>query len=147
MQHFSHFIADISTLPWPALIAITGGMLITIVVIVGGLIVANRRQAMWHQTARLALEKGQPLPKPLDAEEREASEKNEQRDGRNDVRSGLIMMAVGGGLYLFLANLVSHALGLVGAIPGFIGVALFAYGLISLFLNKDKSTPPPSDRA
>lgn len=144
MQYFSHLIADISTLPWPALIAISGGMLITVVVIVGGLIVANRRQAMWHETARLALEKGQPLPKPLDAEE---SGKNEQRDGRNDLRSGLIMMAVGGGLYLFLSNLVSHALGLVGAIPGFIGVALFLYGLVSLFLNKDKSTPPPSDRA
>jgi hypothetical protein len=139
--------ADISSLPWPAIIAISGGMLITIVVIVGGLLFAHRRQAMWHETARLALEKGQPLPKPLDDEDNSEPVKREQRDGRNDLRAGLIMIGVGAGLYIFLANFISHGLGLVGAIPGFIGVALFLYGLTSLLLTKHDSTPPPSDRA
>jgi hypothetical protein len=147
MQYFNHLIADISSLPWPALIAISGGMLITVVVIVGGLIFAHRRQALWHETARIALEKGQPLPKPLDDEDTGEPGAREKRDGRGDLRSGMVLMAVGAGLYIFLGNFISHGLGLVGAIPGFIGVALFLYGLISLLLNKDRPTPPPSDRA
>lgn len=41
-------------------------MLLTIVIIVGGLILAYHRQRQWHETARLALEKGQPLPAAQD---------------------------------------------------------------------------------
>jgi hypothetical protein len=145
MNNVLSHIADISNLPWPAIIAIAGGMLIAIVAIVGGLITANRRQAMWHETARIALEKGQPLPRLPEDEEPAPSATRSVRDGRNDIRSGLIMMGVGAGLYLFLGKFINDNLGLVGAIPGFIGAALFVFGLISLSF-KDKTTPPPSDR-
>ena len=41
-------IADLSNLPWVAIIAVAGGILLTIVIIVGGLIFAHRRQQLWH---------------------------------------------------------------------------------------------------
>ena len=127
---------------WIAIIAIAGGIAIAVVAIVGGLITANRRQAMWHETARLALEKGQPVPKSPDDEAEEREEKN--NDG-GDIRAGLILIAVGGGLYLFLGSIGGSKIGYVGAIPGFIGIALLVFGMITLgFKRKD---PPPSDRS
>ena len=60
------------------------------------------------------------------------------------MRAGLILIAVGGGLYLFLNALVGRALGLVGAIPGFIGVALLLYATLSLLFNRKDA--PPADR-
>lgn len=127
---------------WIAVIAIAGGIVISVVAIVGGLIIANRRQAMWHETARVALEKGQPMPKSPDDEAEEVAEK--KSDG-GDIRAGLILIAVGGGLYLFLSNIGGGKVGYVGAIPGFIGVALLAFGMISLGYKR-KNTPP-SDRS
>src|SRR6187402_3139433 len=106
---------------WIAVIAIAGGITVAVIAIVGGLITANRRQAMWHETARIALEKGQPVPKSPDEADVEQEEK--QSTG-GDIRAGLILIAVGSGLYLFLGNLTGSKVGYVGAIPGFIGVAL-----------------------
>lgn len=127
---------------WIAVIAIAGGIVIAVVAIVGGLITANRRQAMWHETARVALEKGQPMPKSPDDEAEEREEKNSEG---GDIRAGLILIAVGGGLYLFLSSIGGSKIGYVGAIPGFIGVALLVFGMITLgYKRKD---PPPSDRS
>jgi hypothetical protein len=126
---------------WIAILAIAGGIVIAVVAIVGGLITANRRQAMWHETARVALEKGLPMPKSPDEVDTEQEEK--QSTG-GDIRAGLILIAVGGGLYLFLNSIGGAKIGYVGAIPGFIGVALLLFGLLSLtFKRKD---PPPADR-
>jgi hypothetical protein len=125
---------------WIAVIAIAGGIVIAVVAIVGGLITANRRQAMWHETARVALEKGQPMPKSPDEVDVEQEEK--QSTG-GDIRAGLILIAVGGGLYLFLGSIGGSKIGYVGAIPGFIGVALLLFGLISLAFKRN-DPPPPS---
>ena len=59
----------------------------------------------------------------------------------NDLRSGLVLIAVGAGLYLFLGSLAGRSLGLVGAIPGFIGVALLLNALLSATFRR-KDTPP-----
>ena len=126
---------------WIAVIAIAGGIVIAVVAIVGGLITANRRQAMWHETARVALEKGQPMPKSPDEVDVEQEEK--QSTG-GDIRAGLILIAVGGGLYLFLGSIGGSKIGYVGAIPGFIGVALLLFGLISLAFKRND--PPPANR-
>jgi hypothetical protein len=147
MEHSLSPIASLAPLlagvdgTWIAILAIAGGIVIAVVAIVGGLITANRRQAMWHETARVALEKGQPMPKsPDDEAEAEAERKSEG----SDIRSGLILIAVGGGLYLFMNAIGGSKIGYVGAIPGFIGVALLLFGLLSLtFKRKD---PPPADR-
>ena len=135
----SHLIADISNLPWVAIIAVGGGILLTIVIIVGGLLFANRRQQLWHETARLALEKGQPLPAALD----ETAETREPYKSGNDIRTGLILIATGVGLCLFLNALVGRGLAYVGAIPGLIGSALLLYGLLSA-ASKRNDPPPPS---
>jgi len=126
---------------WIAVIAIAGGIVIAVVAIVGGLITANRRQAMWHETARIALEKGQPIPKSPDDEAEEKAEKN---SNGGDIRAGLILIAVGAGLYLFLNNIAGPKIGFVGAIPGLIGVSLLLFGALGLAV-KGKN-PPPTDR-
>ena len=135
---FSHLIADISTLPWVAIIAVGGGILLTIVVIVGGLIIAHHRQRLWHETARLALEKGQPLP--TEARETPSGPPAERGSGA-DLRAGLICIGVGVGLFLFFDALMGRGMAYVGAIPGFIGVALVLYAVLSSSVAP-KSNPP-----
>ena len=58
----SLLIAEISGAQWIAIAAILGGLTFTILLIVFGLKFVQRRQELWHETARVALEKGQPLP-------------------------------------------------------------------------------------
>src|SRR5882672_8919863 len=68
--------------------------------LLGGIIAYNamhfkaesRRQ--WHETARIALEKGQPLPRLPDDDEPVPSDVP-KRSGNGDIRSGLILIAVG----------------------------------------------------
>lgn len=98
----------------------------------------NRDREMWHQTARLAIEKGQPVP-PMPMPEplsRPAS-----YSGPRDIRSGLILIAVGAGLALFLGQQNAPRLGYVGAIPGFIGAALLFHGLIHTLTRKPTLLP------
>jgi hypothetical protein len=135
------FIADISNLPWIAIIAVSGGFLVAIVAMVSGIWFAQRRQQMWHETARVALEKGQPLPPALDDDGKAVEPKKHNR--YSDIRTGLILIAVGGGLYLFFDGLGGSKFAFVGAIPGFIGVALLLYGLASAAFGS-KQTPPQS---
>ena len=147
MEPSSHLIASLNPLlgslegTWIAVIAIIGGILIAVVTIIGGLLIANRRQAMWHETARVALEKGQPLPRMPDEDDEEKPAKNE---AGGDIRAGLILIAVGAGLYVFLGSMGGSRIGYVGAIPGFIGVALLLFGLLSLVFKR--KNPPPPDR-
>jgi hypothetical protein len=109
-----------------------------------GMYFHNRRTEQWHQTARLALEKGQPLPTPPAAD---AESRNPPRQAGDDVRSGLILIAVGIGLYVFLAHFISPGLGAVGAIPGFIGVAFLLYGGACLFFGRNRPHDPTSPRS
>ncbi|HEX2861294.1 MAG TPA: DUF6249 domain-containing protein [Lacunisphaera sp.] len=140
MNQYHPLLAEITTLPWVAIIAVGGGILLTIVIIIGGLIIAHHRQKFWHETARLALEKGHPLPAPLDAS---TADKDQPYNPASDIRTGLIMIATGAGLYLFFLSLFNGWMKFVGAIPGFIGVALLLYGsLHALFGRKSPSRPP-----
>jgi len=84
----------------------------------------HRNQRLRHETIRLALEKGQPLPPDLlDARPR--------RDPAfRDLRRGLVLLAVGLGIGLFL--FVSPPTGgpertwAVGFVPGLMGVSFLA---------------------
>ena len=118
------------------------GIILAGVIVVSAMYFHYRRREMWHQTARLALEKGQPLPSlPND----QAPNRNQRRDGNtNDIRAGLILLATGAGLYVFLGTFLGRGLGYVGAIPGFIGVALLLNGLFAAF--SARNNPTPSDR-
>jgi hypothetical protein len=111
----------------------------------------HQKQLAWHQTARLALEKGQPMPPPpmsdeelkyapapptMSAAEWQQAQRTQQR--RRDLRAGLILLAVGGGLYLMLREMSGTDVAMVGAIPGLIGVALLLHGLLDRVLTGNK---------
>jgi len=126
-------------------IPLIGIMIPIIVLILGGaiaivaIVLHHRRQALWHETARIALEKGQPMPAPPQSdEEREhtpppglTAQQWEQfrvaRERSDGIRNGLILIGVGAGLALMLQD--NHTR-YVGAIPGFIGVAMLIHALL-----------------
>jgi len=145
MHHLLPTLADLTNLPWVAIIAISGAFLVTIVIAALGIIFGTRhnerRQAMWHETARIALEKGQPLP-PLPDDMRGVATEDRPR---NDFRAGLILFGVGAGIYLFFTSFGLHNLRFAGAIPGFIGVALLLYATLNTLLAKrpDDRSPRP----
>lgn len=102
----------------------------------------HRRRELWHETARIALERGQPLPPPdlYDQAEKEEIEKDRVAD--HDVRGGMVLIAVGIGLWIMFSGF-APGLRYIGAIPGLIGVALLLYALI---MRKDRQPPqdPPA---
>jgi hypothetical protein len=137
---FSQFLANISDIPWVALVAIIGSFLMGPVVIFIVFQSIQRRHQLWHDTARVALEKGQPLP-PMPADV--APPPPTENKPANDIRTGLILIATGAGLFLFLNSLVGRGLGLVGAIPVFIGVALLLFGVLTAVIKRNRT---PTDR-
>lgn len=133
-------LAEISGAQWIAISAIIGGLTFAILLIRFGLNFVQRRQELWHETARLALEKGQPLP-PMPRDMQPAKDKEDE----SDLRTGLVMIAVGAGLYLFFKFLFGGWMGMayVGAIPGFIGAALLLHALGKAAFGRKN---PPSGR-
>lgn len=140
---FSQFLASIETIPWVAIVAIIGSFVMGPVIIFIVFQSIQRRHQLWHETARVALEKGQPLP-PMPADV--APPPPTETKPTNDIRTGLILIATGGGLFLFLNTLVGRGLGFVGAIPGFIGVALLLFGILNAILTTRRNRTP-SDRS
>jgi hypothetical protein len=113
-------------------------MLLAAVIVVSVQFFRNRDREMWHQTARLAIEKGQPVPPmPLP----EPPSRPAPYSGPRDIRTGLILIAVGAGLALFLGQQNAPRLGYLGAIPGFIGAALLLHGLIHTLTRKPTLLP------
>lgn len=109
---------------------------------IAGMYFHHQRQRLWHETARIALEKGRPLPNLGDAKDHR---RDKSRDGsnRHDLRAGLILIGVGAGIYLFFESVGgAHGPRFIGAIPGFIGVALLLHALLNAVLPKKN---PPSD--
>lgn len=110
-------------------------------IVVSAIYFHNRRREMWHQTARLALEKGQPIPPLPDVEQHERRITTPPREqAANDIRAGLICIGVGAALYLFLGALIGPAFAYIGAIPGFVGIALLLFGFARLFAERKNST-------
>lgn len=95
-----------------------------------------------QKTIRMAIEKGQPLPAEyLDSLQKSGATIGKMKTPVNDIRSGLILMAVALGLVVldFVKNdYVFETLSGVAAIPGFIGVALLIMGIVGLN-NQKKS--------
>lgn len=126
----------------PHMIAIVvpiAGMILGGIMAVSAMYFSHQRRQLWHETARIALERGQPLP--VNPEDDGKNLRLRVRTGRNDVRSGLILISVGAGLYFFLWQAGARDAAAVGAIPGFIGVALLLFGLFSSPTPKDPSAP------
>ena len=90
-----------------------------------------------HETMRKAIETGQTLPDEfVKGLQQSVKTKN---DPMNDIRAGIILLAVAGGLmtwdYLGALDTIGVMTG-IAAIPGFIGIALFLLGLIGLMSKK-----------
>jgi hypothetical protein len=131
------------------------GMLIPITamfVVVAGQYFKNQSRKMWHETARIALEKGQPVPlapPTLSPAIEEALGKrleleNRPSTGRGDIKAGLILIAIAAGMYVSRNNFGGNSEGphifiFGGEIMGFIGLALLLNALITFLTTRKKS--------
>jgi hypothetical protein len=122
------------------LIAIVAPLFCAAFIIGAILYYKHTRAQLWHETARLALEKGQPLPVPPDES---ARARVEIRGERNDVRTGLILIGVGVGIAMFFNGVHAHEAMGIGAIPLCIGVALLLFGLFSRRKPAPTTALPP----
>ena len=99
----------------------------------------SRSKEQLLQTLQTAYEKGQPVPpdliESLSAEPRLASRSPAER-AYNDVRSGIVSVAVALGLvvlgwgFSYEEDEAFYVFAGIAAIPGFIGLALIALGLL-----------------
>ncbi len=110
-----------------------GGMAIGLIFGIAAMYFHHQRRVLWHETARIALEKGQPLPPGLSASN---SSDHSQSSPGNDIRGGLISIAVGAGLYLFFEGFGMGPLRFVGAIPAFVGLAMLLFGILAALRRK-----------
>ena len=109
------------TVQWLAAVALPVG----IVAIV--LTFRHRRQKLAHETMRLMIEKGLPVPTEL------INPPSPVKPPKSDLRRGLIWLAVGIGLaILLLKTFEDSGLWAMGLIPAFIGVAYLLCWVIGL---------------
>ena len=116
-----------------------------LVIIVSAMYFGHQRDKLWHETARAAIEKGQPVPLAP------SGCRNPRRKGWRDLRAGLIVLAIG------LAFFLSH--GFPGGHDGFhsrfefpgyiftgIGIALIVSALLQGLFSprKDDVRDPPA---
>jgi len=144
---FSHIIP---------VVAIIAPFMMIICVSVAKSIARTQQERMRCEVMRAAIERGQPIPpealRPLPDDEDDSCGRSRPPSPQNDIRAGMICIGVGVGLYLMLATFSIggfdglHGLRWVGAIPGFIGVALLAYGLIQQSTGSS-SRPMPGQKA
>jgi hypothetical protein len=102
----------------------------------------NRERERWHATVRLALEKGVPIP-AMTGSSTPSPEVIREKQRLGFVVGGLVNIAIGIGVFAGLSSLEGASqTRYFGLIPGLIGVALLACGLI--FFRKP---PTPGDQA
>ncbi len=105
----------------------------------------REREAYYrYELGRQAIEKGyvpeEKLLELLDSERR-----NRWLGRKEGARlAGLILFALGIGLIIALGNLDDHLVGL-GALPMFLGIALFVYGLFFAPKDIEEKTPAEED--
>lgn len=122
------------------------GIVLAGVITVSAMYFKHQRRRLWHETARLALEKGQPLP-PTGADLRPRETDRETAGDipvAHDIRGGLVLIGVGLGLWMMFGQFADR-MRFVGAIPGFIGVALLLFGLGRVIFGRrssDRNDPP-----
>lgn len=110
-------------------------------VAIAGIYFHHQKQKLLHETARLSLERGQPIPPDILAQmtRDEDAKPSGPRRPADDIRTGLILIGVGAGVYLFFEALGVEKMRFVGAIPGFIGVALLLFGVVSAAMARAKA--------
>ncbi len=115
-------------------IVAVGGFFVTVIVVIAIVFTTGvRKNAERQKTLRMAIERSEDLsPEVMNA--LQAMQKK-PKTPMNDVRAGLILMAVAAGLVLwrFLDHgEIGGGLAGIAAVPGMIGVALLILGIIGL---------------
>jgi len=108
----------------------------TAIIVVVSMYVRHRARQMRHETIRLALEKGQPLPPEV------------LSSPRSDLARGVRLIALGIGLALFLYIMAPSGVGLHGHHGSVwaVGLILIAIGvghLLSHWLTRERPPPGP----
>lgn len=104
-------------------------------VAISGMYFKHQQRRAWADLARLALEKGQPVPVPADRDWDDAEGRTRKdkpvRQG-SDVRRGLIMLAIGAGMFATIRQSDHADSGwyTFAYVPAFIGVALLLNALL-----------------
>lgn len=133
-------IAFLDLQPWSIAIFVPiAGLVFAAVFGLAGMYFHHRKQELWHQTARVALEKGQPLPPMLEGMENAPTNyANPQARWRGYFIGGLINIGVGAALYIALGQIPNthFNVGYFGLIPGFVGVALLIGAAVEAFVSK-----------
>lgn len=97
----------------------------------------SRDKADMNKTMRMAIERGDALPPDLLDNLRP---RKKPRTPMNDIRAGIILIAIAGGFmawnYIDRGH-IGGGLSGVAAIPGLIGVALLLLGIIGSMTRKD----------
>ena len=132
------------------IVAVAGAYSIPILIIGLSLFFRYRRRKLQHETLRMFIEKGQPIPPQLLAEPWQGLDYTPPP--RNDLRRGLIWVAIG--LALMLGNfhfgnvpgvpwLAFTGIGFrIGLIPLFIGIAFISSHLVQ-GKGATSGSPPP----
>ncbi len=155
LPDFASVTSDIASLG--GLLIPLGGLVFAAVIIIGSSWFKNQERQRWHETARIALEKGQPIPARADLMDEKLAEKllatgrpaaiSRHRQVMGFVTGGLINIAVGAGLYFGLAHMPgAEEARYFALIPGLIGVALLIVGLLYAYLFRstfDSGDRPP----
>lgn len=125
------------------IVAIIAPFVMIISIQVAKSIARTQQERMRCEVIRTAIERGQPIPadvfKPLPTEDEAEflAQANRPATPQFDIRTGLICVGAGLGLYLMFATFEVggfdglRGLRWIGAIPGFVGVALIVNGLIN----------------
>ncbi len=123
------------------------GMIFALLVVALTAHFRDREQLRRHETARLALEKGQAIPVFSDAWNANVPRPARQRSWVGLMIGGFVNLAVGVGAYIMLCSIQgAYEARWFGMIPGLIGVALLLSALIVGLTSRtptDSGDPPP----
>jgi hypothetical protein len=120
------------------------GMLFGGILGIAGMFFEHQRKKLAADVARLALEKNQPVPAQFTAEPHSRPQRSGTDLNHHDLRGGLVLIGVGFGVYLFLGAVSDQRVALLGAVPGFVGVALLVNWVLVRLMGRNQHSRPPT---
>lgn len=114
------------------------------VIVVVGMAMKNQERERWHETARLAIEKGVPVPVMPQQVLAVNVPQTKHRQRMGLITGGLVNIGIGIGVYLGLSAMDGiGGVRFFGLIPAFIGVALILGAVLDFLMHRD--LPDPGD--